>query len=113
MRLDGSACWAASPRHTTHRSQHADLPRVSNPRIASSPPPFRQIGLADYWLARNVMMSPFSAGVHSRPRTVLQLRKNHLATFSESVKRSGALETAIGLRSLPARVWPLALGSLV
>jgi len=43
-----------------------------------------------------MMMSPSSVGVQTRPSTFLQLRLNHLVTFSASVKRSGVFETAIG-----------------
>jgi len=59
------------------------------------------------------MTSPFSTGVHSRPSTVLQLRRNHFSTLSVSVKRLGVLETAIGAIGLRPRVIPSAVASFV
>ena len=35
--------------------------------------------LRRYWLAMNVMKSPFSTGVHGRPSTLSQLRPNHFS----------------------------------
>lgn len=58
-------------------------------------------------------MSPFSTGVHARPRTLWQFRMNHLSTFSESVNRSGVFEIAMGAIGFSARVMPSAVASLV
>ena len=59
------------------------------------------------------MKSPFSAGVHSRPSTVLQFRRNHFSVFAMSVKRSGVTDTAIGAIAWPTVVWPGLRGLVV
>ena len=40
---------------------------------------FNPSTLRRYWLAMNVMKSPFSMGVQGRPRTLSQLRPNHFS----------------------------------
>src|SRR5579859_6495080 len=45
--------------------------------------------------------SAFSAAVHSRPTTSLQLRRNHFSVFSGSVKRSRLTAGASAPISLP------------
>lgn len=49
-------------------------------------------GIHDAWSAMtNLIKSAFSAEVHMRPNTSLQLRLNHFSTLAGSLKRSGVI----------------------
>ncbi len=56
--------------------------------------------------------SAFSAAVHSRPTTSLQLRRNHFSVFVASVNRSGLNAGARGAIALPvAACFPVCVGT--
>ena len=50
--------------------------------------------VASYCSSSQVMRSPFSCGVQSRPSRYVQLNPNHFSTFASSVNRSGFAEGA-------------------
>ncbi len=58
------------------------------------------------------MKSAFSAGVHSRPTTSLQLRLNHFSTFAGSLKRSPFAAGDSGSMALPVTTCRPALRGL-